>query len=240
MASSRFVDPPDELRACSEAFHAEAMKHMDAVFEEQSYGEWKSVFAASGMLILFPVGLQAILLLVWYSLLNPEKGSIWFLIGLATRTCVDLGYHNEHNIDITHFDALELDMRRRLFWVTYKMDRLLSQALGRPPSIPDGYISVPLPSSLHDVDIHSNDFGPLTGEPCSYKAVFLHTTKLRQLQSEILDCTYGLHRPDGTLNVPPPEWFDDCFERLKEWLATSPEPRGTVSSEGYAISFHSE
>lgn len=39
MASSRFVDPPDELRACSEAFHAEAMKHLDAVFEEQSYGE---------------------------------------------------------------------------------------------------------------------------------------------------------------------------------------------------------
>lgn len=38
MASSRFVDPPDELRACSEAFHAEAMKHLDAVFEEQSYG----------------------------------------------------------------------------------------------------------------------------------------------------------------------------------------------------------
>jgi hypothetical protein len=37
MASSRFVDPPDELRACSEAFHAEAMKHLDAVFEEQSY-----------------------------------------------------------------------------------------------------------------------------------------------------------------------------------------------------------
>jgi hypothetical protein len=39
MASSRFVDPPDELRACSEAFHAEAMKHLDAVFEEQSYSE---------------------------------------------------------------------------------------------------------------------------------------------------------------------------------------------------------
>ena len=39
MASARFVDPPDELRACSEAFHGEAMKHLDAVFEEQSYGQ---------------------------------------------------------------------------------------------------------------------------------------------------------------------------------------------------------
>ncbi|WVQ65613.1 uncharacterized protein L199_003791 [Kwoniella botswanensis] len=219
MASSRFVDPPDELRACSEAFHAEAMKHLDAVFEEQSY-----------------VGLQAILLLVWYSLLNPDKGSIWFLVGLATRTCVDLGYHNEHNTQVDQIDSLELDMRRRLFWCTYKMDRLLSQSLGRPPSIPDGFINVPLPSPMHDIDIHPDHYGPLEGETCSYKAVFLHTTKMRQLQSEILFNTYGVHGSTG--RIPSEEWRQDCFERLKTWLAEAPEPRGTVSTEGYAISFH--
>jgi hypothetical protein len=81
-------------------------------------------------------------LLVWYSLLNPDKGSIWFLVGLATRTCVDLGFHNEHNAQVEQLDALELDMRRRLFWCAYKMDRLMSQSLGRPPSIPDGFINV--------------------------------------------------------------------------------------------------
>lgn len=86
--------------------------------------------------------MQAILLLVWYSLLNPDKGSIWFLVGLASRTCVDLGFHNEQNSQIDQLDALELDMRRRLFWCTYKMDRLLSNALGRPPSMPDGFICV--------------------------------------------------------------------------------------------------
>jgi hypothetical protein len=44
------------------------------------------------------------------------------------------------------------------------------------------------------------------------------------------------------MNTSPPaeEWFDEMFERLKEWLATSPDPRGAVSTEGYAISFHSE
>ncbi|WOO76832.1 Positive regulator of purine utilization [Vanrija pseudolonga] len=217
MASSRFVDPPDELRACSEAFHAEALKHLDAVFEAQSY-----------------IGLQAILLLVWYSLLNPDKGSIWFLVGLATRTCVDLGFHNSNNAQAEKLDNLEIDMRRRLFWITYKMDRLLSQSLGRPPGIPDGFIHVPMPALQHDVDIHAGSFGPLTGEACPYKAVFAHTVKLRQLQSEILNNTYGVNG----MPKPKPEWFDDMFERLKDWLARSPEPRGTVSSEGYAISFH--
>lgn len=217
MASSRFVDPPDELRACSEAFHSEAIKHLDAVFEAQSY-----------------IGLQAILLLVWYSLLNPDKGSIWFLVGLASRTCVDLGFHNEHNSQAEQLDNLEIDMRRRLFWITYKMDRLLSQSLGRPPSIPDGFIHVPMPALQHDVDIVSGQTGSLSGEPCAYKAVFVHTVKLRQLQSEILNNTYGVNG----MSKPKPEWFDDMFERLKSWLASSPDPRGTVSSEGYAISFH--
>jgi hypothetical protein len=45
---------------------------------------------------------------------------------------------------------------------------------------------------------------------------------------------------DQTAELASEEWLDDCFERLKAWLATSPEPRGTVSSEGYAISFHSK
>ncbi|WVN90538.1 uncharacterized protein L203_105775 [Cryptococcus depauperatus CBS 7841] len=219
IASSTFMDPPDELRACSEAFYAEAMKHLDAVFEEQSY-----------------VGLQAILLLIWYSLFNPDKGSIWFLVGLATRTCVDLGYHNEHNTSVDQLDALELDMRRRLFWCTYKMDRLLSQSLGRPPSIPDGFIKVPLPSVLHDNDIRSGDFGTSFGEPCPYKAIFIHTIKLRQLQSEILFNTYGVHGSNG--KIPNEEWFEDCHKRLEDWLNSTPEPRGTVSMEGYAISFH--
>ena len=176
------------------------------------------------------------MLLVWYSFLNPEKGSVWFLVGLATRTCVDLGFHNEHNVQLDSLDSLEIDMRRRLFWVTYKLDRLLSQSLGRPPAIPDGFINVPMPSHLHDVDIHPDHYGPLEGEACSYKAVFIHTTRLRQLQSEILNNTYG------TMNTSPPaeEWFDEMFERLKEWLATSPDPRGAVSTEGYAISFHSK
>lgn len=217
MASSRFVDPPDELRTCSEAFHAEALKHLDAVFEAQSY-----------------IGLQAILLLVWYSLLNPDKGSIWFLVGLASRTCVDLGFHNEHNSQAESLDNLEIDMRRRLFWITYKMDRLLAQSLGRPPSIPDGFIHVPMPALQHDVDIHAGQSVNLVGEPCAYKAVFVHTVKLRELQSEILSNTYGVNG----MPKPKPEWFDDMFERLKNWLASSPEPRGTVSSEGYAISFH--
>lgn len=94
-----------------------------------------------------------------------------------------------------------------------------------------------MPSGLHDVDINSDHYGPPTGDVCGYKATFVHTVKIRQLQSEILAHTYGMH---GRVNAPSPEWFDNCYERLKAWLADAPEPRGTMTAEGYAISFHSE
>ena len=223
MASSRFIDSPGELRACSEAFHAEAMKHLDAVYDEQSYA-----------------GLQAILLLIWYALLNPDKGSVWFLVGLASRTCVDLGLHNESNAPVDHLDQLELEMRRRLFWCTYKLDRLLCFALGRPPSIPDGYINVPAPTLMHDSDINAGNYGPIRGQRDAYKVCFAHSIRMLMLQSEILERTYGVHRHDGSIDRPPPEWFEDCYARLQQWLEEAPEPRGTVSAEGYAIVFHSK
>ena len=150
MASARFVDSPDELRACSEAFYAEAISHFDPIFKTQDLGESTVIDHKEAVhdAELLLDGLQAILLLVWYSMLSPGKGSIWFLVGLATRTCVDLGLNDELNIQHMALDAVQLDMRRRLFWCTYEVDRLLSQLLGRPPAIPDGFINVPV--SRHD------------------------------------------------------------------------------------------
>jgi hypothetical protein len=93
-----------------------------------------------------------------------------------------------------------------------------------------------LPSLLHDVDILPGNFGPSTGANCAYKAVFVHTIKARQLQSEILSHTFGIHgSPEQSR-----DWADECFERLKEWLATTPEPRGAMSNEGFATAYHSK
>lgn len=156
MALSRSLDPTAELRMSSEAFYVEASKHLEAVFEDRSY-----------------VGLQAILLCCYYSLLNPTRGSrylgivtatlsslsdatfstgIWHLVGLASRCAVDHGFHHETEA-AKNLSPLEIDMRRRLFHAVYNLDRLLCHSLGRPHSIPDDFIAVPVRIS-HEI------FGP--------------------------------------------------------------------------------
>lgn len=72
-----------------------------------------------------------------------KSTGIWFLVGLASRTAVDHGLHHE-TAQSDSLTPLELDMNRRLFYAVYNLDRLLCHALGRPPSIPDTFISVPV------------------------------------------------------------------------------------------------
>lgn len=103
MALSRTLDPTSDLRMSSEAFHAEAMKHIDCILSSSNH-----------------VGLQGVLLCCQYALFNPGRGSIWYLTGMAMRQCVEFGYHHETPSSV-EVSPLEVDMKRRLFWMTYKV-----------------------------------------------------------------------------------------------------------------------
>jgi hypothetical protein len=92
-------------------------------------------------------GLQAILFLLQYSLLDPEHFESWYLAGMAARVMVDLGLHQELPPELKTSKKL-LDIRRRLFYCAYAMDRKLSTALERTFSFTDDSASdVYLPSS---------------------------------------------------------------------------------------------
>jgi hypothetical protein len=95
-------------------------------------------------------GVQALLLLVQYSLVDPAHFDSWYLIGMASRLVVDLGLHCEPPAE-AKISKHTLDLRRRLFHCTYAMDRLISMSLDRPFSFTDDSASdVPLPESASD------------------------------------------------------------------------------------------
>ncbi|ERF73480.1 hypothetical protein EPUS_04103 [Endocarpon pusillum Z07020] len=89
-------------------------------------------------------GIQAILLLVQYSMLDPDMFSCWHLIGFASRVMVDLGLHNEPAAEI-RMSKDEIEMRRRVFYCVYTLDRSISMAFDRAFSFTDDSASVNLP-----------------------------------------------------------------------------------------------
>ncbi|KAF2642746.1 hypothetical protein P280DRAFT_273241 [Massarina eburnea CBS 473.64] len=137
------------------------------------------------------------------------------------------------------------DLRRRLWWCVYSLDRLVSTCVGRPFGITDQVITTEFPSMLDDRFITKEGFL----EPAehqrrpSYKVVAHHYFRLRLLQSEILQVLQHRQtqqaRASGAnqgneymhTNLPSPflasfgsfrTWRVDIDRRLLEWKESAP------------------
>lgn len=69
-----------------------------------------------------PTQIQALILLVQYSMLDPAHFDSWQLIGFACRAVVDLGFHQDPPRE-QQPDKAHLDMRRKIYYCVYSLDR---------------------------------------------------------------------------------------------------------------------
>lgn len=79
---------------------------------------------------------QCILLLEIYAFNNPSSGlSLWSLHHHGLALAIELGLHR--NVPESTFSTFERELRTRVFWCTYTIDRLLSTLMGRPMGVVD-------------------------------------------------------------------------------------------------------
>lgn len=121
-----------------DAQYQDANRHAVAAFE------WTEMVLQPGSII----GIQAMLLLVLYAMLDPHHFNSWYLIGVASRAMVDLGIHQDSAESLQPKDS-ESDSRRRIYLSVYTLDRseftcqpiffpsnfLQSYQFGAPPSV---------------------------------------------------------------------------------------------------------
>jgi hypothetical protein len=86
---------------------------------------------------------QAQLLLAMYALFNPDSElNVWFLNARIMASCVDLGFHRSIGTRSWQgngrgLSPLEIEMRKRIFWCAYALDRNVSTSMGRPLGLRD-------------------------------------------------------------------------------------------------------
>ena len=68
------------------------------------------------------IGIQGILLLAQYSLVNPMRFRTWYLVSMAVRVVVDLGLHQDPPEEVISSTS-RLNIRRRVFHCVYCLDR---------------------------------------------------------------------------------------------------------------------
>ncbi|PNH43875.1 hypothetical protein VD0004_g3704 [Verticillium dahliae] len=78
------------------------------------------------------------------------KSAAWTWLGSAVRIGQDLELHSESG----PWPVIEGEMRRRVWWTTYILDRSLALELGRPIMIDDSDCDVSLPAGVDDHYIH--------------------------------------------------------------------------------------
>lgn len=70
----------------------------------------------------YPQQIQALILLVQYSTLDPAHFDSWQLIGFTCRAAVDLGFHQDPPKE-QQIDKKSLQQRRKIFYSAYALDR---------------------------------------------------------------------------------------------------------------------
>ncbi|KAL4898362.1 Zn(II)2Cys6 transcription factor [Aspergillus ambiguus] len=143
--------------------------------------------------------IQDLLLVSRFGIYYHIGTSIWELIQLCTRMCIEQDLHrpgiSARSRGIT---LLNEQQRRRVFWQCYMMDRYTSVMLDRPPAISDKDILVGFPVDADDEDlelaaesgrvVNLDEFyrvGASQTKEITEMSVFFLCLRLRQITSKI-------------------------------------------------------
>jgi hypothetical protein len=137
---------------------------------------------------------------------------MWYMIGLAMRTCVDIGLHrksSEYGID-----ARIVQLRRRLFWTVYSLERTIAISLGRPFSISDRHIDIELP--LESTEGQEDSPHAASSPPSTRKSTIAFAIALFQLRRVESKIQHSIYRADVPLTALRPK-LDTLYNEIETW-----------------------
>ncbi|KAF1979543.1 hypothetical protein BU23DRAFT_522873 [Bimuria novae-zelandiae CBS 107.79] len=137
----------------------------------------------------------------FYLLTQSRINQCWSLFGTLAHLAFAIGLNRRQNCNpSTTIDYVELESRRRLFWVAYVLDKYLAAALGRPRSFKDEDIDQgqqDLPTLVEDADLTPTSITP--SSPHSYSIPMqyapLEHIKLSKILSSVLRDLYPIRPP---------------------------------------------
>jgi hypothetical protein len=90
------------------------------------------------------ISIQAIITMALFlqGTANPQPS--YFLVAAAARIAISIGMHRKGSC--FRMSAVEVEQRKRIFWIVYLLDKEYALRAGRPPCINDDDCNVELPS----------------------------------------------------------------------------------------------
>ncbi|KAL3447845.1 fungal-specific transcription factor domain-containing protein [Aspergillus insuetus] len=165
--------------------------------------------------------IEALMLLSMYNVQSAASSSVWYMMGLAMRICVDFGLHRE--AQYRRLRPYEAQRRRRLFWSVYLHERSVCWSLGRPFGIAEEEIDAEPPADIDDSLTDDRAIEEMCRNPKSPHErwqgpnirCFITCIRLSRVSSATRAKVYRLDRDVSTLlpEVPPTLAALDEFQR---------------------------
>ncbi|CAF3430493.1 unnamed protein product [Fusarium graminearum] len=160
--------------------------------------------------------------------LGDERSAAWLYAGLAFRMLIDLGLH----VDLTNshiFSDEDLEIRRRVFWGAFVVDKIQSLYQGRPVTLKEADAMVPIKfvDTYSELEFwqpfaYSTSKNDYTGSPAYSISTFTALCKLSIVMSDIMSCIYTVRTTDqnpGELST----MLDKLQRKLREWQDGLPD-----------------
>ncbi|KAF9769460.1 hypothetical protein IL306_013124 [Fusarium sp. DS 682] len=166
--------------------------------------------------------IQAYLMIAMHAVYSPSTERIVTISSTAMRYCVMAQLHcaaaEPEAIDVAA--RIRIQLRRRIFWCAYKLDRTVGGTYHLPVSIPDSQITVKMYANIDDeeLDDRCKDAFPDEVQGLSRftdVSAALHVVYCRQIQSEILNST--LHRDFSQYLDRNDRWRLRVLNKLDRW-----------------------
>ena len=174
-------------------------------------GYYETAMALVGPTLLFEWSIEKVQILLLgtrYLLSANYPDECWSLLGLAIRIAYGLELHRPPP---QHLDCISKEVRKRVWYECFGLDKLMSMIYGRPPATSTATFTTPMPEDLDDDCIQPNRLlFPNTRTP-SQMSFSLQVAKLYR----ILEAASGL-------NDPPLETLAQLDSSFEAWQADLP------------------
>jgi hypothetical protein len=160
-------------------------------------------------------GIQNLLLVARFGFFYLTGASLWEISSLCMHVCIDVGLHQPPRLPLSAFGE---QMRRRVFWQCYNMNRHCATTLGLPFGIADSHISVMPIADIED-EVLLNTVQPLDAIELSPPGVstdlslMIWQVQLRQICSKMREDFKNLKR----LSQSDSGEFKECEDAAALW-----------------------
>ena len=150
-----------------------------------------------------------------------KPGACWMVTGLALNIAIELGLHRSAKCwasTAPKKSALEIEMRKRVFWSIFLIHIYVSGKLGRPMALSESDIDVELPEAVDDEAISEDGIDTSQTDRCGFR-IGLEAFKSNLIFLDMYNNLYTVRRSAST-------YLDDVRRlerRIDLWRQQWPE-----------------